>query len=54
MGEVILRLAAVAVMVAAFVLYYRWVWWANFGKPLTRKDIEDFFIMFVGGKNGRK
>lgn len=49
MGEVILRLVAVAVMVAAFVAYYLWAWKANFGKPLTRKDIEFFLFMFVNG-----
>ena len=53
MIEALKGLSLIGVMVVLFCLYYRWMWKANFGKPLTRKDIEDFFIMFVGGKNGR-
>lgn len=49
MIEALLRLALIAVMVAAFVAYYLWAWKANFGKPLTQRDIEEFFIMFVNG-----
>ena len=47
-ADTVIRLAGVGVAICSYLLYFRWVWRANFNRDLTRRDLEDFLCMFTG------